>query len=247
MDIFDGYVYEELPDHKAGIVRYEGDDQEVIVPAMINGLSVTTIQEHAFVGTDVEYVTVPEGVEIIGTEAFAACDSLRIINLPRSLQTLGRGALKGSANLKWILLPEGNDTFYVEKGILYNRQEHALVCCPPGWWMETVTVPEGIEKISCAAFFYNNQMKYIELPETLKKIEAEAFLFMPELHKIMLPKSLEEIESDAFLLTPGWHAEKPFVIFAHFDTVGYQYAVDNKIIVQPIFQEGMDAVWSSFK
>ena len=247
MDTFEGYVYEELPDQKAGIVRYEGDDTEVIIPAVINGLSVTTVREHAFAFTDVEDVTVQEGVETIETEAFAACDFLKVIKLPGSLQTLGRGAFKGSAGLMGILFPEGNEKFYVEKGILYDREEQALVCCPPGLRLESYTVPGGIKKISYAAFYSNQRMKRVELPETLKKIEAEAFLFMPELHKIMLPESLEEIEPDAFHLTPGWYAGKPFVIFAHFDTVGYQYAVDNKILVQPIFQEGMDAVWSSFE
>ena len=244
---FEDYVYEELPDHKAGIVRYEGDDQEVIVPATINGLSVTTIQEHAFTATDVESVTVPEGVVTIDTEAFAACDFLTVIHLPSTLQTLGRGVFKGSDKLMGILFPEGNEKFYVEKGVLYNRSEHALVCCPPGLLLKTFTVPKGTEKISYGAFYSNQRMNLVELPETLKKIEAEAFLFMPELHKIMLPKSLEEIEPDAFILTPGLYAGKPFVIFAHFDTVGYQYAVDNKILVQPVFSEGMDAIWSSFK
>ncbi len=35
LDFYEDFVYEELPDRKAGIVRYEGDDEKVTVPAVI--------------------------------------------------------------------------------------------------------------------------------------------------------------------------------------------------------------------
>ena len=247
MDIFEGFVYDALPDQKAAIVRYEGNDEEVTVTATIHGLSVTTIREHAFTATPVEYVIVPEGIETIETEAFAACDCLIAVALPHSLQTLGEGVFKGSDGFMRVLFPEGNETFCLENGCLYDRQERAFVCCPPGLRLKSFTVPEGTETISAAAFYSNNRMSRVELPETLKKIEAEAFLFMPQLHKIKLPDSLTEIGPDAFVLAGAMSPRKPFVIFAHFDTVGYQYAVDNRILVQPIVSEDMDAVWSLFK
>ena len=225
------YVYEINADQKIEIVRYQGDEERIEVPDQIGGLQVTVIRNTAFAATGAVEIIVPEGVRTIQDEAFGACDYLQRVELPASLEKLGRGVFMGSEALKDVVFPNGNPDYYVEEGILYHRPDHALVLCPPGLRLTSLTVPEGTEVISAAAFYTNRLIERIKLPLSIKRLETEAFLFTNALKMIELPPYIEEIEPDCFLLVKGLRAEKPFMIYAFPDSVGFRYAVRNQIFV----------------
>lgn len=78
------------------ITKYLGFDTEVAVPAGINGVAVRRIGAEAFIGTDkgdrkLRAITLPEGIEEIGENAFKN-NNLSRITLPESLRSIGRGA-----------------------------------------------------------------------------------------------------------------------------------------------------------
>ena len=231
----ENYAYEIYSNQKIGIVRYNGDVEEVIIPKEIDGLPVASVQKHAFAATDIIAAEVPENVEIIGDEAFGICEELETIKLPASLKSLGRGVFKGCNKLKRIVFPNGSTKYHVDNGMLYDMKEQAFLLCPPGLGMETVSVPVGTKTISSGAFYSNEKLKYVRLPLTLKKIESGAFLFTSELHMIELPPGIDEIEPGSFLLANGPFAEKRFEIYAFQDSVGFRYAVENGIKVHPQF------------
>ena len=72
----------------------------VEIPTTIKGRSVTGITgayrenvfEAAFPGANLSSVTIPEGVEIIGNNAFAVCFSLKEVSFPDSLKIIGPAA-----------------------------------------------------------------------------------------------------------------------------------------------------------
>lgn len=235
MNFYEGYAYETDANQKIVIVRYNGYEQKAVVPREIEGLPVCSIREHAFAATDIVEAEIPEGVEIIGAEAFGICEELQTVTLPESLKELGKSVFKGSDNLKQLVFPNGNSRYRIENGLLYDQSEQALVLCPPGLELEKVTIPLGIKTISCGAFYSNRQLEYVRLPLTLKKIETEAFLFTNSLRIIELPPYLEEIEPCCFLVSSGRFAEKQFDIYAFPDSVGYRYASENNIRVHPLY------------
>ncbi|MBO4288973.1 MAG: leucine-rich repeat domain-containing protein [Lachnospiraceae bacterium] len=234
MNMFEDYAYEVMDGQKIRIVRYMGDGEKAVIPDSIGGLPVAVIGKQSFATAEMTEAEVPEGVETIEEEAFAICDCLQQISLPSSLKKLGNGVFKGSEALEQVLFPNGNPDFFLEDGVVYSRTELALVFCPPGLKLEQFVVPPGTETISAAAFYSNRTLEYVRLPLTLKKIGSEAFLFTNAMRIIELPPSLEEISPDAFLVGSGPFAEKRFEIYAFPDTVGYRFAVQNRIPVHPL-------------
>ena len=231
MSIFEDYVYQFRPDRSVAIQQYWGSEEEVLIPAQIEGCPVKEILGHAFSMTDVTRVELAEGIEVIAPEAFAMCESLLCVSLPSSLQEIGAGAFKSCELLREIEFPRGNDRFFVEGGVLYDRIESALVLCPPGLELESVSVPLGIKTISSAAFYMNRKLSQVRLPPSLERIESEAFLFTGALPIIVLPPTLREIGENCFLLG----REKRFMIYAFPDTAAYRYAVAHRIPVHPLY------------
>lgn len=64
-----------------------------------------SIGVEAFKGCDFKEITIPEGVTVIGDEAFATCESLEYVSLPDSMETLHNGLFSGCGKLKSIKLP----------------------------------------------------------------------------------------------------------------------------------------------
>lgn len=99
---------------KAGvhlISRYQGDDINVEFPLEVEGTFIKGIANTAGEAPNnykkIESITIPEGYEIIGKNAFAGCESLVSITLPSTLKTIDSRAFKGCKALRKITIPEG--------------------------------------------------------------------------------------------------------------------------------------------
>lgn len=67
--------------------------------------TVKVIGNQAFSDSKIEQVTLPNGLETIGTSAFDGCKNLRTIELPQSLKELGMHAFNGCAALSCVVIP----------------------------------------------------------------------------------------------------------------------------------------------
>ena len=89
------YIYEVIMDNEIKIVDYFGTDTNVIVPAQIDGYDVTVIEGGAFIcKSNVESVTLPEGVRYIDNYAFYGCKNLRNVTLPNTLLIIEKAAFR---------------------------------------------------------------------------------------------------------------------------------------------------------
>ena len=79
-NVFNGFVY-ETKSEEAAIVYYKGTDRNCVIPSVINGSTVTGINERAFAFTDITSVTIPKTVRNINVTAFDGCASLLSINV----------------------------------------------------------------------------------------------------------------------------------------------------------------------
>ena len=68
---------------------------------------VTSIGNHAFVGSSLTIITLPEGVTSIGEYAFTSCRSLTDITIPEGVMSIGEMAFAYCFDLTSITIPEG--------------------------------------------------------------------------------------------------------------------------------------------
>ena len=101
----DGLQYEFYEDY-AEVVGYSGDATEVVIPAEVNGLPVTTIGDYAFGACySLTSITIPNSVTTIGNSAFLGCYSLTSITIPNSVTTIGEDAFWCCKSLTSITIP----------------------------------------------------------------------------------------------------------------------------------------------
>ena len=87
-----------------GIGTHKG--KEVVIPSEYDGIPVKMIDNCAFENcTEIEKVTVPEGVEYMGNFAFGGCTALKEIVIPSTVKKLNDGMFSGCTALYEIIIP----------------------------------------------------------------------------------------------------------------------------------------------
>jgi hypothetical protein len=77
------------------ITSYAGTEKHVSIPEAIDGYRVSAINNRAFANhTELESVTIPNGVQSIGWFAFSGCVALTEVSIPSSVSTIGYGAFE---------------------------------------------------------------------------------------------------------------------------------------------------------
>ena len=96
---------------KVTVTKYCGDENDVIIPQKIDGVTIKAIGDEAFKGSDVTEVTIPDGVESIGWFAFSGCRSLRKIKIPSTVTSVEYGAFDYCSSSLVIICEKGS---YIE-------------------------------------------------------------------------------------------------------------------------------------
>lgn len=152
--------------------------------------SVTTIGESAFKGSAVTSVSMPEGITIIGFEAFSGCQNLESVALPESLTTLGIRTFGGCQSLKTIKIPSGVRAI---PSSCFNG-------CSS---LESVTIPEGVTSIEGSAFYRCRNLESIIIPSSVNSIGISAFSECKALKDIYCQAvNVPETHSSAFDNSP---------------------------------------------
>ncbi len=161
-------------------------------------------------------LTVPDGVEVIGTSAFAYHTTLQKLILPASVKELGHWALNGTESLQEVQMPG------VERIGQYAIATSGLkhLSLPAGlrdlWHgalnetkLQTITVDpaNGIYRVENGVligegvahkFALGTQNQHLIIPADVTKIEGTAFADADQLKEITFPAGLKEIGSSAF-------------------------------------------------
>lgn len=115
------------------LIRYEGSEAEVSVPE-----GVTVIGEEAFAGNEtLETVIVPEGVTTIGKKAFAGCKKLCSVKLPDSLTSMEKYVFSKCDSLTELTLPVNLSviTNYFQESYQYYNPGGEITGTPGPWEM----------------------------------------------------------------------------------------------------------------
>ena len=178
------------------ITKYNGTDTVVVIPPTISSWPVTKIGEDAFQdNTTITSVTIPASVTEIGSNAFAGCTNLTIVNYAGDWSNLtiqsGNPAVQDAANaplFDFAFTPD--NTAVIVTNYKYNGAA-ADVTIPSRYQGKPVTT------IGHAAFF-NSAVTSVTIPDSVTSISDEAFINCPKLTNISIPNSVTYIGFSAF-------------------------------------------------
>ena len=145
------------------VTQYNGNAKDVTIPATVNGYKVTAIERSLFRNSEIESVTIPEGVTEIGSYAFSNCLRLKEIVVPDGVTTIGNNAFWNCRSLEKLTLPSS----------LENIGSYAFSATG----LKTVTIPESstLTSLSDRAFFQSFDLSEVILPSSMTDISNDAF------------------------------------------------------------------------
>lgn len=143
--------------------EYELPYTEVVIPEIINGATVTSIESHVFAEQrGITKVTLPDTITSIDEYAFYNCERLQNINFPKYLMYLGDYAFSGCTSLTSIVM--GDNGCDISEGCFAGCTN-----------LKKAVLPQSIGVIEDSAFLDCTSLTAISIPNTLYSIGENAF------------------------------------------------------------------------
>jgi fimbrial isopeptide formation D2 family protein len=207
-----------IPD---GISRYSG---EITVSSFVNGKEISEVDSMKYCySKDITKVTIQDGIQKIGMEAFLYCINMKSLVLPASLKDIGYAAFRCCTSLKnisfmgtteqWNSLRIGEHNEAILNATVkcvgdkweYEEYEDGIVLTgyKNGTPTGEVKLPSEIKGKPVIAlgekFFYRQQsVTSVIIPDTVKEICPRAFEGCTSLTSITIPDSVTDIDNNAF-------------------------------------------------
>lgn len=152
------------------ITHFNGfEEDEMTIPSMIDGKTITGIAQDAFKGcVAVKRITISEGIEIIENCAFKECQALEEITFPDTLRRIGSKSTEYGV------------------GAFFNTN------------LKTVILPQSVEFLGPYSFGFCSNLRKVELSDKITVIHESTFSYCRSLSDIKLPSGLLRIEANAF-------------------------------------------------
>ncbi|MGN0519674.1 MAG: leucine-rich repeat protein [Candidatus Fimenecus sp.] len=181
------YTYTKLGDG-IKITKYNGDETDLVLPREIDGFPVMYL--------DADWL--PEEV----------AENVTTITLPNTLYMVFDCAFSVMPKLQAMYVEEGNPYFYAENGILFETRDGVttLLVYPATKSDTHYAIPDGVQIVG--GFWGNQYLQTVTVPEGVQTLLTDAFYNCTALTQVKLPRSLKYIQSYAFngctALTTVW-------------------------------------------
>lgn len=169
---------------------------------------LTYIQNSAFYGSGLAYVTLPNTITSIGSYAFYWCNYLTSIVIPDSVTSIGEYAFwQCSWNLTSATI--GNGVTVIPQGCFFGCSKLASVTLPNTLTtigadafrtcdsLTTIAIPNSVTTIGDHAF-YNSGLKFITIPNSVTTIGSNVFQLCDGLTHVTIPNSVTSIGDGVF-------------------------------------------------
>ncbi len=190
------------------ITAYLGNSTDVITPTTVGGYNVTVIGSGTFgYMTDLNSVTISQGVIQLGDfefedgeggtfiegEVFEGCESLTAVNLPITLETIGRSCFSWCMDLETITVTAGNENFSTVEGVLFSDtvDGKTMLCYPAAKTATTYTIPAGV-RVAEGAMQSNGYLAELTIPSTVQ-IDWRGIEYLPGLKKVTVENGATSI------------------------------------------------------
>ncbi len=147
--------------------------------------NVMEFGSQCFQGTGFASVTLPEGVTVIPTAAFAYNTSLVSVTFQGPVTAIGSEAFRGCTNLENFQLPDS----------LLTLGGSAFYGCKK---LRSVTIPEGVTTLNSSTFYNCYGLESVTLPNSLSLIDQNAFCYCTALTEVSFGYGLQTINYGAF-------------------------------------------------
>ncbi len=163
------------------------------------GTNVVIVGNAAFEScTALAGITLPDSVTVIGGDAFAECAGLTSLTLGTGVTNILSQAFLACPNLTTIVVAPGNPAFSGVGGILFNKNQTALVLYPAASGGLSYAVPDSVTNVWEDAFMDAYNLASITLGTNLQSIGDSAFQDCYSLTSITLPNSVTNLGYSAF-------------------------------------------------
>ena len=157
------------------ITGYTGVGGAIVVPSMINELTVTGIGYQAFYNkASLTSVIIPDSVTSIGGRAFAICSNLTMIQVDAT-----------------------NPNYSALDGVLFDKAYSTLIQYPAGK-SGPYTIPSSVTRIENYGFFHCIGLSSLNIPSSVTGVGAYAFYGCRNLTSATIPSSVTSIGYRAF-------------------------------------------------
>lgn len=186
-----------------------------------SGSTLKRIGAKAFECNKVTTLTLPDGLESVGENAFSSCESVTTLYIPDSVKSIGKWAFSSMSSLKKLTMPgefdwigivdygDGLETAVLTGTYVVRTPQAKNVILADtvtevrdgafenGHRVENITLSRNLKRIGDRAF-KNCHVRSITLPDGIEYIGEKAFEDCRSLESINLPDSIQFIGKNAF-------------------------------------------------
>ena len=153
---------------------------------------------------------IPQGIEIIGYQAFSYCTSLSNIAIPDSVTSIGDNAFTMCSSLTSISIPNS----------VTSIGNEAFSYCSS---LTSISIPDSVTRIRVGAFANCSSLTSISIPDGVTSIKYATFADCISLTSISIPDSVTRISDAAFNNCPN------LTLTVGRDSYAEQYAKNHNI------------------
>ena len=164
--------------------------------------SISYEPSYHLVYTGLTSITLHEGLQSIGDNAFSSCRALTEVNIPASVTSFGTGVFNGCSALtiEGISIPANSKVLSTDGHAVFDKEKTKLMLYPKANTATHYKVPDSVENIESYAFYGNDTLQTIDLPSGLKYIGEYAFA-ESSLKSVTIPEGITAIYSHTFYNT----------------------------------------------
>ena len=165
-----------VSDNQATITGYSGAGGAVVIPSVVNEISVVKVGDSypSIFGegnSTVTNVTIPDSVTSIGIYAFSDCYNLTSITIPDSVTSIGYDAFGSCTSLSSVTIPDS--VTYIGNNAFYNCTS-----------LTSFTIPGSVTYIGNTAFDSCTNLASVTIPDSVTSIGKYAFSYCTNLTSI---------------------------------------------------------------
>ena len=139
----------------------------VTIPSTLGGYPVTGINESAFEDCAlVTAITIPNGVEKIGSYAFAWCDKLAKVTIPASVAEIEEDAFPWTKLLTTITLDSRNKSFVYSGNMLLSADKKRILAVSRA--ATSISIPNGVTKLPYGLLGGCVKLKTVTIPASVE-------------------------------------------------------------------------------
>ena len=155
---------------KTRVVGYIGSATDITIP-----YGIKEIGDDAFCRqSDLISIDIPETVERIGRRAFDWCRKVHTVKIPDGVRIIEDWTFSGCVSLEIVDLPE----------TIKEIGDFAFSRCKS---LHSISIPSGVTRIGSGAFDGCESLENIVIPETVEEIGVKAFTGCKSLRRISIP------------------------------------------------------------